>query len=211
MKTITMHEEALQTPLKSAPTSDANKAVGAPVAASTLQVRPARLTDAANIYALIADYASRGTLLPRSLAEVCENVRDFVVVENSVGNVHEFLGCGALHLYGPHLAEVRSIAVWPTSKGLGAGRLLMEGLLAEAERHEVHCICLFTRIPDFFARLDFTVARKEDLPDKLLKDCLRCPKLDCCDEITMIRGPLPHFSILDKDEPDASKLVHITS
>jgi amino-acid N-acetyltransferase len=181
--------------------------------AQALTVRPARLGDAANIYALIADYASKGTLLPRSLAEVCENVRDFVVVEKNAehgAEGTEFLGCGALHLYGPHLAEVRSIAVWPASKGLGAGRLLMDGLLAEAERHEVHCICLFTRIPQFFARMGFEVARKEDLPDKLLKDCLRCPKLDCCDETTMIRGPLPQYSILD-DEPDAQKLVRITS
>ena len=32
-----------------------------------------------------------------------------------------FLGCGALHLYGPHLAEVRSIVVKPEFRGLGAG------------------------------------------------------------------------------------------
>lgn len=85
------------------------------ISAPTLRVRPAVLTDAANIYALIADYANRGTLLPRSLAEVCENVRDFVVVEKpeeaGAEARAEFLGCGALHLYGPHLAEVRSIAV----------------------------------------------------------------------------------------------------
>lgn len=190
--------------------STAEAGLSTQAADQTLTVRPARLGDAANIYALIADYASKGTLLPRSLAEVCENVRDFVVVERSGADGAEFLGCGALHLYGPHLAEVRSIAVWPASKGLGAGRLLMDGLLAEAERHEVHCICLFTRIPEFFARMGFAVARKEDLPDKLLKDCLRCPKLDCCDETTMIRGPLPQYSILD-DEPDAQKLVRITS
>jgi len=203
MKTITIAE-----------TSNPVEGIAAKPAAAgrvgTLQVRAAVLTDAANIYALIADYASKGTLLPRSLAEVCENVRDFVVVEQHNAGGAEFLGCGALHLYGPHLAEIRSIAVWPASKGLGAGRLLMDGLFAEAERHSVHCICLFTRIPEFFGRLGFTVADKQDLPDKLLKDCLRCPKLECCDETTMIRGPLPGFAILDADEPDAHKLVRIT-
>ena len=32
-----------------------------------------------------------------------------------------FVGCGALHLYGPHLCEVRSIVVKPEAKGQGAG------------------------------------------------------------------------------------------
>jgi GNAT superfamily N-acetyltransferase len=36
-----------------------------------------------------------------------------------------FLGCGALHLYGPHLAEVRSIVVKPEAKGQGAGGQLL--------------------------------------------------------------------------------------
>ena len=43
-----------------------------------------------------------GTLLRRNYAEICENVRDFVIAESDTG---VFLGCGALHLYGPHLAE----------------------------------------------------------------------------------------------------------
>ena len=171
-----------------------------------MYTRKAILPDAESIRGLIADLSADGTLLPRSLAEICENIRDFTVVAED----DDLLGCGALHLYGTHLAEIRSIAVWPASKGLGAGRLLMDGLFAEAERHSVHCICLFTRIPEFFGRLGFTVADKQDLPDKLLKDCLRCPKLECCDETTMIRGPLPGFAILDADEPDAHKLVRIT-
>ena len=56
---------------------------------------------------LICSYSADGTLLPRSLAEICENVRDFIVLEEA-GQV---IGCGALHLYGPHLAEIRSITV----------------------------------------------------------------------------------------------------
>ncbi len=66
-----------------------------------------------------------------------------------------WLGCGALHLYGTHLAEIRSIAVWPNYQGAGAGRLLVDALLEEAEQHHVDCVCLFTRIPAFFAHLGF--------------------------------------------------------
>ena len=106
------------------------------------------------------------------------------------------IACGALHLYGPHLAEVRSIAVHPDTKGKGAGRRLVKALLHEAERQEVSGVCLFTRIPEFFAPLGFTIANREDLPDKIYKDCLACPKLHCCDEIAMVRGELPKYAFL---------------
>ena len=57
--------------------------------------RKARLQDAQNIYNLVHSLSGDGTLLPRDFAEICENVRDFCVVESNDG---EFLGCGALHL-----------------------------------------------------------------------------------------------------------------
>src|ERR1700722_8086206 len=90
--------------------------------------RKARLQDAQNIYDLVHSLSGDGTLLPRDFAEICENVRDFSVVEANTG---EFLGCGALHLYGTHLAEVRSIVVRPEATGRGAGSELVNALLAE--------------------------------------------------------------------------------
>ena len=135
-------------------------------------------------------------LLPRSLAEICENIRDFtVVVEDD-----QILGCGALHLYGQHLAEVRSIAVFPEHAGRGSGRQVVEALLEEAALHRVHCVCLFTRIPEFFAHMGFAEVEREELPDKIYKDCANCPKLQACDEVAMYRGELPHFAILPRPE-----------
>jgi amino-acid N-acetyltransferase len=157
-----------------------------------MRTRNAILPDASQIEALIAGYSKDGTLLPRTLAEICENIRDFFIVEHK-GRI---IGCGALHLYGPHLCEVRSIAVDPAAQGRGAGRLVVNALLKEAERQQVSCVCLFTRIPDFFGSMGFTVAQRESLPDKIYKDCLRCPKLHCCDEVAMVRGELPSFAIL---------------
>ena len=120
-------------------------------------------------------------------------MRDFVVAEDN----GKIVGCGALHLYGMHLAEIRSIAVTPSTKGLGAGRKLVEALLQEAERHAVTCVCLFTRIPEFFALFGFRVATREDMPDKIYKDCVNCPRLHACDEVAMVRSPrcaaLQHF------------------
>ena len=165
--------------------------------------REALLRDAEQIHVLIDSYSGDGTLLPRTLPEICENIRDFVVVEDE-GRI---IGCGALHLYGPHLAEVRSIAVYPDTKGKGAGRALVEELLVQAERQEVTCVCLFTRIPDFFARLGFVTAVREQIPDKLYKDCHRCPRQNNCDEVAMVRGEVPQFAIL---QPPAAQLVKIS-
>lgn len=152
-----------------------------------VHTRNAILRDVKEIHAIMEPYYPDGTLLPRHIPELCENIRDFVVAERD----GEIIGCGALHLYGLHLAEVRSIAVHPQAKGLGAGRLLVEALLQEAERQNVTCVCLFTRIPEFFARVGFSLASREDLPDKIYKDCIHCPRFYACDEIAMVRGQIP--------------------
>jgi amino-acid N-acetyltransferase len=60
----------------------------------------------------------------------------------------------------------------------------------------VSCICLFTRSPEFFAKLGFGIAQREDLPDKINKDCCVCPRYHCCDEVAMVKGELPRFAIL---------------
>src|ERR1700723_3127817 len=108
-----------------------------------MRTRKAILPDATYIHDLISGYSGDGTLLPRTLAEICENVRDFVVLEED-GRI---LGCGALHLYGTHLAEVRSITVAPGAQGKGGGGLLMKALIAEAKKNRVGCICLVPRSP----------------------------------------------------------------
>ncbi len=158
-----------------------------------MRVRKARLPDADAIHTLIRSLSFDGTLLPRNSAEIYENIRDFTVAETDEG---AFLGCGALHLYGPHLAEIRSIAVDKKSKKQGAGGRLVEALVAEAESHKVPCVCLFTRIPEFFLRFGFVEVGRTALPDKIYKDCANCPRLYACDEVAMARGVLPDTAIL---------------
>jgi amino-acid N-acetyltransferase len=169
-------------------------------------VRKAKLQDAVNIFELVNSLSGDGTLLRRSYAEICENVRDFTVAESGSG---VFLGCGALHLYGPHLAEVRSIVVKPEAKGQGAGGKVLQALLAEAEDQGVTAVCLFTRIPDFFFHFAFRVVDRTALPDKIYKDCQTCPRLYACDEVAMVRGPLPKIAVLGPSrfsQPDLVKL-----
>lgn len=169
-------------------------------------MRKARLPDAVNIFDLVNSLSGDGTLLRRNYAEICENVRDFTVAESESG---VFLGCGALHLYGPHLAEVRSIVVKPEAKGQGAGGKLLRALLNEAEEQSVTTVSLFTRIPDFFFHFGFRVVDRTTLPDKIYKDCQNCPRLYACDEVAMVRGPLPKIAVLGPSkfaEPELVKL-----
>jgi amino-acid N-acetyltransferase len=169
-----------------------------------IQVHKAHLQDARNIFDLVNSLSGDGTLLRRSYAEICENIRDFTVAETSEG---EFLGCGALHLYGPHLAEVRSIVMRPEAKGQGAGGQLLKALIAEAEQHAVLSVCLFTRIPEFFEHFGFRVADRDAMPDKIYKDCQTCPRLYACDEVAMVRGPLPKIAVLGPSKVQRPELV----
>jgi amino-acid N-acetyltransferase len=169
-------------------------------------VRSAKLQDAVNIFELVNSLSGDGTLLRRNYAEICENVRDFSVAESESG---VFLGCGALHLYGPHLAEVRSIVVKPEAKGQGAGGKLLRALLEEAEFQGVSSVCLFTRIPDFFFHFGFRVADRTTLPDKIYKDCQTCPRLYACDEVAMVRGPLPKVAVLGPRRFPEQELVKL--
>jgi amino-acid N-acetyltransferase len=170
------------------------------------QVRQARLQDAVHIFELVNSLSHDGTLLRRNYAEICENVRDFHIAESEAGI---FLGCGALHLYGPHLAEVRSIVVKPEAKGQGAGGKLIKALLGEAEEQGVVCVSLFTRIPDFFFHFGFRVADRTALPDKIYKDCQACPRLYACDEVAMVRGPLPKMAVLGPSRLPQPELVKL--
>ena len=169
-------------------------------------VRQARLQDAVNIFELVNSLSGDGTLLRRSYAEICENVRDFAVAETESGI---FLGCGALHLYGPHLAEVRSIVVKPEAKGQGAGSRLLQALLDEGETQGVVSVCLFTRIPEFFFRFGFRIADRTTLPDKIYRDCQACPRLYACDEVAMVRGPLPKIAVLGPTRIAQPELVKL--
>lgn len=167
--------------------------------------RRAILPDAPAIRELVAVHIGDGTLLPRTLPEICENIRDFVVLESE----GEIIGCGALHLYGVHLAEIRSITVRADFNGRGCGRVLVSALLEEARHQQVTCVCLFTRIPGFFEALGFQAAERSAIPDKLYKDCITCPRIHDCDEVAMYQGELPQVAILAPPNTSAENLLEI--
>jgi amino-acid N-acetyltransferase len=73
-------------------------------------------------------------------------------------------------------------------KKLGIGRIVVEALEQEARENELHAIFAFTYVPGFFSHMGFMEVDRGSLPLKAWKDCLRCPKFQCCDEIAVLKA-----------------------
>jgi amino-acid N-acetyltransferase len=147
-----------------------------------MTLRKARMRDIQGILTLINDYARQGIMLPRGEFELPEGIRDFTVLCEG----ERVMGCAALCFYGRTMAEVRSLAVHPESKGSGGGRLLMEALEREGREYELDALFAFTYVPGFFTKLGYKEVDRGELPLKVWKDCLRCPKFQACDEIAVL-------------------------
>jgi amino-acid N-acetyltransferase len=159
-----------------------------------LRVQKAEVGDARAIHDLINLYAQRGDMLPRTMGEVYENLRDFFVVrapEEDGGT--RFLGCVALHIVWSDLAEVKSLAVPEDVQTRGLGSMLVNATLAEARLLGLERVFALTYRPAFFERLGFVQADVMTLPRKVWNECYRCPKFPSCNEIALVcdlNGPL---------------------
>jgi amino-acid N-acetyltransferase len=150
----------------------------------------AEIGDARPIHDLINLYAQRGDMLPRTMGEVYENLRDFFVVRAPgarPGQDDGFLGCVALHIVWSDLAEIKSLAVPEGVQTRGLGSLLVEAAVEEARRIGLERVFALTYRPGFFERLGFVQADVMTLPRKVWNECYRCPKFPSCDEIALVR------------------------
>ena len=144
-------------------------------------IRKAKISDAKEIHNLINHHAASGVMLPRSLSEIYDNIRDFFVVQTN-GHIK---GCVALHIAWEDLAEIKSLAVDETEKGKGFGKDLVEECLKEAKVLGIKRIFALTLIPDFFKKLGFKSISKKKLPQKVWGECINCFKFTECDEISV--------------------------
>ena len=143
-----------------------------------MQIRAARMGDVKAIQKLINHYARRGEMLPLSLQELYENLREFTVAED--GGV--LAGACALHICWENLGEIRSLAVRPDFSGRGIGRRLVEHKLQEGRQLGIKRIFALTYRDSFFSALGFEPTDKEQLPHKVWADCVKCVKFPDCDE-----------------------------
>jgi amino-acid N-acetyltransferase len=170
-------------------------------------VRKAGMHDIAPILALINGYAAKGIMLPRTELEVSEDIRDFSVAVVA----GRLVGCGALHFYTPYTAEIRSLAVAEEAKTHGIGRRLIEALVREASNYSLDAVFAFTYVADFFRKMGFQEVERGELPLKVWKDCVRCPKFQCCDEVAVMRVLRPDYrrDIPQYRQSDDSPLIQL--
>ena len=151
------------------------------------RVRKAQLADAREIHDLVNLFAQRGDMLPRTMGEVYENLRDFFVAcaPATVHGPGAFLGCVGLHVMWSDLAEIKSLAVAEAAQGHGVGSLLVEACIEEARDLGLEKLFALTYRPVFFERLGFQIADVMTLPRKVWNECYRCPKFPSCNEIAL--------------------------
>jgi len=141
------------------------------------------MSDVKGIHQLIAEYARKGDMLPRSLADIYENLRDYFVFEGDDG---ELVGSAAIHIMWEDLAEVRSLAVREGKMRRGVGTQLVESCISEAIVLGIDRVFALTYKPEFFEKLGFHVVDKAELPQKIWTDCLKCSKFPDCDEVALV-------------------------
>jgi amino-acid N-acetyltransferase len=150
--------------------------------AQGLSVQRAAVADVRGIHELVNGFARTGEMLPRTLAEIYESLRDYSVVRDG----DTMLGCGGLHVMWEDLAEIRSLAVRSERQGQGIGALLVRAHLQEARELGLSTVFALTYRPAFFERLGFRQADVMTLPRKVWNECYRCPKFPTCNEIAVV-------------------------
>jgi len=145
-------------------------------------IRKAKLDDVRDIQRLIKLYAPRGGVLPRSLSEVYDHLRDFFLFVRN----RKVVGICALHICWDDLAEIRSLAVKEEDQNKGIGARLVKACLKESTLLGVKRVFALTYEPEFFERLGFERVDKSVLPHKIWADCLKCAKFPDCDETALL-------------------------
>ncbi|MBN2653801.1 MAG: N-acetyltransferase [Nitrospirae bacterium] len=148
----------------------------------TQKIRRATISDAKTIHKLVNDHARKEQMLPRSLNDIYECIRDFFVYDESSA----IKGVCALKIVWEDLAEVRSLVVADEFQGKGIGTSLVKKCLEDAVNLGVTRVFSLTYRVDFFKRLGFKDINKNKLPQKIWGDCLKCHKFPDCDETAVI-------------------------
>lgn len=146
-------------------------------------IRKATVDDVKKIQKLVNYYAKRERMLPRSLNELYENIRDFFIYTEG----SKILGCCALHIDWEDLAEIKSLAVSSSKGGKGIGTKLLNQCLKDAKKLKVRKVFALTYVPEFFERFGFRIVDKKELPHKIWSECIRCMYFPGCKEIAMVK------------------------
>ncbi|MDI6785309.1 MAG: N-acetyltransferase [bacterium] len=145
-------------------------------------IREANSKDIANIQKIINYYASKKYMLPRSLNELYENTRNFLVEERE----GEVIACCGLYIVWEDLAEIKSLAVKEEYRGQHIGERLIKESLKSAKKLKISKVFALTFIPEYFKKLSFKEIDKSSLPHKIWSDCIKCIHFPNCDEYAVV-------------------------
>lgn len=159
-----------------------------------MNIRPARVGDVPAIHELIRAFADRKLMIRRSLGELYEAIREFLVAVDDDGRV---IGCAALHVFWEDLAELKCLAVSEQVQGHGVGRMLVEAGWAAAHELELRTVFTLTYVADFFEKCGYHRIEKADLPHKIWNECVRCPLFPNCTEVALIRSVAPEWQAVN--------------
>lgn len=144
-------------------------------------IRKANIGDVPQLHKLINAFAEKGQMLPRSLSEIYENLRDYFVIREK----GEAIACVALHILWSDAAETKSLAVAEEMQRKGLGAILVTACLEEARSLGITTVLALTYQPAFFEKYGFKRVDVMQLPRKLWRECYDCPKFPNCDEVAL--------------------------
>lgn len=148
-----------------------------------LKIRKAKIKDIKPIQGLINDFAKKDLMLPRSLNELYENLRDFWVAEDR----DSLVGCCALHISWEDLSEIKSLAVAKNKQNKGIGAQLILSCINEAKQLGARKVFVLTYKPQYFKNFGFRRVRHADLPHKIWAECINCCKFPNCQEVALLK------------------------
>ncbi|MBN1823027.1 MAG: N-acetyltransferase [Endomicrobiales bacterium] len=148
-----------------------------------MRIRQAKVSDVGRIHELINEHAAQGKLLPRPLSELYEKIQMFAVAEEK----DRVIACGALQVSWEDLAEVRSLVVSKERQGKGIGSKIVRHLELQAKRLGIGRVFALSFRPGFFKTIGYRVVKRETLPHKVWRDCVRCPLFPDCGETALMK------------------------
>ena len=148
-----------------------------------LEPKPAKIKHAEGIEQLLTSYSQQELLLPRSLSEIIRQIPQFLIIENET-NV---IGCVSLEVFTKELGEIRSLAVDPQFQNLRLGEKLVLSVEHYARDLGLHKMMALTYVEGFFHKYGYKTVEMSNLPEKVFRVCVKCPKFHNCDEIPVLK------------------------
>lgn len=134
-------------------------------------IRRARTSDVRAIRALIDTYTADRRLLNKATVTLYEQVQEFWVAVRADDDT--VVGCGALHVMWEDLAEIRTVAVERSCRGLKIGHRIVAELLDRAREIGVARVFVLTFETSFFGSFGFAEIDGAPVPHAVYEQLLR--------------------------------------